>query len=150
MDPDERRSQTRRSKCLCELERLEGPYRSYLNCWKDSYTRLYESNRPKPSRSRRLDASKMFVHRLSKKPNVQKSFIDCTETRGRATLLTKEQELSLIEDVKCMLTFYDDSTGRSHASGRNRHTSLITQMRSRARRIAPVNTGTRVSSSAMG
>jgi len=174
---------------------IEGQPRSFSDCWKDTYTGLYESSRPEPERSQLLSASKMLMHRLSRKPNVQKSFNDelqevlkshegeqkgettelsstgsrveraaanrerrwwdlttqvykgelspkscqrqlrnkygmqaqlkhineavsrlkrhdepmrwedCAETRGRATLLTDEQELSLIEDVKCMLSF---------------------------------------------
>ena len=30
-------------------------------------------------------------------------WVDCTETRGRATLLTNEQEMSLTKDINCML-----------------------------------------------
>ena len=181
------------SKRLCELGRLEGPHRSFVDCWKDTYTGLYESELEEPERSRSLNASKKLISRLAKNESVLKSFeeelqevvnardheeqgditessstgsraeraaanrerrwwdlttqvyngelspkscqsqlrnkygmkvqlahvkeavsrlkrhvqhmkwAECTETRGRATLLTNEQELSLVKDIDCML-----------------------------------------------
>ena len=64
------------SKRLHELGMIEGQPHSFSDCWKDTYTGLYESSRPEPERSRLLNASKVFMHRLSKKPGVQKSFND--------------------------------------------------------------------------
>lgn len=45
---------------------------------------------------------KQAVSRLKRHLEPMK-WVECTETRGRPTLLTKEQELSLVEDINCML-----------------------------------------------
>ena len=181
------------SKHLHGLGLNEGPPSSFLDCWKNTYTGLYESSLAEPERSRSLHASKQMLNRLSKSESVLKTFndelqevlesadhqpegertassstgsraeralanreriwwdfttrvrdgelspkscqrqlrnkygmqvqlahvkqavsrlnrhlepmkwVECTETRGRPTLLTKEQELSLVEDINCML-----------------------------------------------
>ena len=62
------------SKRLCELGRLEGPHRSFVDCWKDTYTGLYESELEEPERSRSLNASKKLISRLAKNESVLKSF----------------------------------------------------------------------------
>lgn len=59
------------SKRLHELGFIEGQPRGFLDFWNDTCAGLYESSRPDPERPQLLRASKLVMHRLSRKPDVQ-------------------------------------------------------------------------------
>ena len=80
--------------------------------WLDLTTQVYNGElSPKSCQSQLRNKYGMRVQLLHVKEAVSRlkrhakpmKWVECTETRGRATVLTNEQELSLVKDIECML-----------------------------------------------
>ena len=109
------------SKRLRKLDRLEGPHLTFLDCWKDTFTGLYESKLEETERSRSLNASKKLISRLVQNESVLKRFEE--ELQEVVKSRDHEQQVGITES---------SSTGsraeRAAANRERRWRNLTTQV----------------------